>query len=242
MPRGRPVSDFELGQIKAYIENGKNYSEIGRLLQRTRACISLCASRLKRPDVVKLKPGPKRKCTERVLRRVKRSLRGRSLTCKSIIAHNNLQMSKWTIARALKRNGIRHRRMKKRPAWKPRHLANRLEFSRSHMSWNMEWRTVVFSDEKKWNLDGPDGFKCYWHCLGDNYRHYSKRVGGGKSIMLWCGFGYGGKFDLKVVTGRINAERYQQMLHEVDLVNNGELFGGQNWIFQQDNAPPHAVS
>lgn len=29
----------------------------------------------------------------------------------------------------------------------------------------MEWKSIVFSGEKKFNFDGPDGSKCYWHDL-----------------------------------------------------------------------------
>ncbi len=242
MARGILLSDFEKGQIVAYKDSGISNAAIGRLLSRSRACITLYLQRAANPPLMILKRGRPLKLTPRSLRQVRRTIRvSKVVSCSQLIARHRLRVSKPTLIRALKRANLRWRRMKKMPLWKPRHIEARLEFARVHMTWDAQWRKVIFSDEKKFNLDGPDGYKSYWHGLGDKYKHYSKRVGGGRSIMMWCAFGYGGKFNLHVLRGRVNAIGYQEMLEQVDLVENGELIAGEGFVFQQDNAPPHSV-
>jgi hypothetical protein len=56
-----------------------------------------------------------------------------------------------------------------------------------------DWSDVVFSDEKKFNLDGPDGFQHYWHDLRGEVRFLSKRKFGGGFLMVWAAFGLHGK-------------------------------------------------
>ena len=62
-----------------------------------------------------------------------------------------------------------------------------------------KWKHVIFSDEKTFNIDGQDGLKYYWHNLGKNFCYFSKILRGGKSLILWLAFVFGGKFNLQVV-------------------------------------------
>ena len=47
-----------------------------------------------------------------------------------------------------------------------------------------EWRKVVFSDEKKFNLDGSDGFQKYWHAKNFPEENYSTRHSGERSLIM----------------------------------------------------------
>jgi len=69
------------------------------------------------------------------------------------------------------------------------HKDLRLTWAKDHMTWNNEWHKVVWSDEKKFNLDGPDGFSYYWHDLRKEEEIFSTRAQGGGSVMIWASFG-----------------------------------------------------
>ena len=83
-----------------------------------------------------------------------------------------------------------------RPPLKPEHKQARLEWCWEHMSWTEEWTHIIFSDEKKFNPDGPDGFHLYWHDLRkENKSIFSLQFGGG-SVMIWGAFSSSGKTEL----------------------------------------------
>ena len=48
-----------------------------------------------------------------------------------------------------------------------------------------EWRKFVFLDEKKFSLDGLDGFQTYWLVKKYPEENYSTRHSEGGSLMIW---------------------------------------------------------
>lgn len=97
---------------------------------------------------------------------------------------------------------------------------------------------VIFSDEKKFNLDGPYGFQYYWRDLRKNPVHFSRRNFGGGSLMVWGGFSLVGTLPLAFPSTRMNSDEYIGVLEAQllpFLVNNQDM----EWVFQQDNAAIH---
>ncbi|GBM02684.1 Transposable element Tc3 transposase [Araneus ventricosus] len=89
------------------------------------------------------------------------------------------------------------------------HIIKRLQWARNHMSYDDKWMAALFSDEEKWNLDGPDGNIKYWHDLRKEPVSLFSRQSGGGSVMVWAAFGFNGKVGLAFLDGRQNSPKYR---------------------------------
>ena len=97
----------------------------------------------------------------------------------------------------------------------------------------------MLSDEKKLNLDGPDGFKFYWHDLWEEPKIFSKRQFGDGSVMIWAGVSSNGCWDIAFISTRENFKNFIQTL-ERSMVPQFYKFCELNGVFQQDNVVIHS--
>ena len=66
------------------------------------------------------------------------------------------------------------------PQMTPKHTENRVKWCRTFISKGEAfWNAVVFSDEKTFNGDGPDGLASYWQDLHSKERMFYKSKNGG---------------------------------------------------------------
>jgi hypothetical protein len=168
----------------------------------------------------------------------------KSISLKQIKSDLKLSRSKSTICnlqwRVIRRNlNVKSMKKIKKPMLTKQHELLRMNWTKVYIHWKTEWDRVLFSDEKKFNLDGPDGYRHYWHDLRKEPLIFSKRHSGGGSVMVWGGFGRNGKTSLALVAGKSDSSDYIQTL-KTNLIPFGRKICRKNWIFQQDNAPIHA--
>lgn len=240
MPRGKFLSEFEKGAIIAYSSEGLSSRAISERIGRSKTVINNFLANKESYGKNNAGKGRPYKPSEREIRAVVLLAATGRYSCSEILQQTKLPVCRKTINNIINRAGhITYTSKLVQPPLMAHHKLARLEFARTVMSWDDRWITVVFSDEKKFNLDGPDGWKLYWHDLRREKEIFSKRQLGGGSVMVWGCFSFNGVGPLAIISERLNSEGYRAILDKC-LVPNGEAMGGPEWIFQQDNAPIHS--
>ncbi|GBM84936.1 Transposable element Tc3 transposase [Araneus ventricosus] len=101
-----------------------------------------------------------------------------------------------------------------------------------------KWDDVIFSDEKKFNLDGSNGFRYFWYDIRKEKEIFSKCTFGGGSVMVWGSFETEGATPIVFVQGRMNSESYVDILAD-NLLPETLLITSGDYLLQQDNASVH---
>ena len=238
MGRGKSLSEFEIGQILAYQSEGKSGRWIANRMNRSKSAIN---EFLKNPEQYgqAQRSGRPRTLSDRDRRHVLRLLTDENRSCSSAKNELGLDCHRSTIYRAARETEhVDFKKANHKPPLSKEHRAARVDFAKKYIDFGDNWSPIMFSDEKKFNLDGPDGFHYFWSDLRKEEKIFSKRQFGGGSVMVWAGISFNGTTDIAFLTPKMNSEDYQKVL-ESHLIPVFHEFCGTNGTFQQDNAPIH---
>ncbi|KAF0748806.1 hypothetical protein AaE_007242 [Aphanomyces astaci] len=134
---------------------------------------------------------------------------------------------------------LKYKKRKATPRLTSAHKKARVEWAKSHVDLGLGWNQVVFSDEKKFNLDGPDGLQYYWHDLRKDEQTFLSRQNGGGGVMIWAGFSSQGRTEVAVLQGRQDSYAYCDTVANY-LLPFVHAHHPDGFVFQQDNASIHA--
>lgn len=120
------------------------------------------------------------------------------------------------------------------------HKSARVDFSKQFVGKSYrDMPNIIFSDESLVEVDTKGGG--IWRTIGEYPEEaFYEQVQHPTSVMIWGAIGpYGYRSDLLWFNQRVNSQYYCQ-----SLINNRIFFNlysnfGSNWVWQEDNAPPH---
>ncbi|CAK9809220.1 Transposable element Tc3 transposase [Anthophora quadrimaculata] len=240
MGRGKQLDKSEIDQILLLRSQNKTITKIEKLLNRSRHVVY---NFLKSPKIYgkRKSTGRPPATTERDRRAILHVASNCKGTARKIAEEAGVSANVRTVRRILQRSKhIQRKKLKAKPPLSEQHKEARLKFARDHVWWRKKWRNVIFSDEKKFNLDGPDGWNYYFHDLRKEEQYLSRRQMGGGNVMVWAGIGYHDKTDINFLSGRVNSEKYIKLIDD-QLSKHATRIAGCTFIFQQDNAAIHTA-
>ena len=242
MPRQAQLTEFEKGQIDELKKQNLNGREIAKRINKSQSMVSRY---LKNPIEYgkRFCGGRPSKLSERTRRQIINEAAKTGSSANSLRESLSLNVSKSTIIRCLNSTSLfKYQKANQAPKLTQVLMNRRANWAEKMVEYGSEnWNRIIFSDEKKWNLDGPDGHKYYWHCLRNDPRVVFSRQNGGGSLMVWGGIWSDGTTKLAFLDGNQNSNSYIYTLSEY-LLPAANLRFGTEYVFQQDNASIHTAN
>jgi IS30 family transposase len=239
MGRGKTLSDEEKGRIRGLREAGVGIRAIARKTKRSPDAVLRVLQRLKQPPRREKRFGRPTALSEKTLRRLVRSAAKGDASAFQLKDQLSLDCSTRTVRRSISAvDWLVYSKMENTLQLSAAHKQTRLEWAKKMVVRPGDWGQIIFSDEKKWNMDGPDGLQHYWRDLRQPPRQTNSRQMGGGSVMVWVGFSALGKTELAVLVDRQASSHYVYTLSEY-LLHFAHRHYGVAFVFQQDNAAIH---
>lgn len=186
--------------------------------------------------------GPKPKTNRRDESRIRRAVasieeRQERVTASKVQEKCDLQqLSTRTIRRKLSSMGLSYGKAKKRIVLTTKQKDDRLEFARKGLTGCTNWTKTIFTDEKRFNADGPDSW-CSW-MRKDSRIVRNRRQQGGPSIQVWGMIMPGPLLVVIELPPRGGSAEFMEFIEARVLPTIRSIFG-DDFIFQQDNCSTH---
>jgi DDE superfamily endonuclease len=187
----------------------------------------------------------RRKITEREVKCLIREAIKSECSSAQLVKIQKLNISARHVRGLLKNPGnLVFKKKKTSPKLTKRHRVARVTFSIEWLGKILQIRKCIFSDYKKWTLDGPLGLQKCWQLKGAPPKECMRRNMEGGSVMMWGGFSIKGTTALAFVESTQKAADHVETLENHLLPHLHEHFlkrGAIDAWFQQDNASIHTA-
>lgn len=243
MGRAKDLTDEEKQTIIK--ENAKKTScaciarILGRHVKTINRFLRDPSARKARSDKGKLKA-----VNTRDIRKIKREvIKKPGSTSKTIFKNSGLNDVPKTTRNRILSTIAKVKSPEKKPPLTQRHMLLRVEWARSYMKQDM--KCVIFTDETRATLDGPDGWSKGWVGFEGKLHYRFRRHQGGGGVMLWAGIVNNEIVGpIMVPEGvKINSANYCTLLDDclVQWLDDQTLNRRKKLVFMQDNAPSHSA-
>jgi DDE superfamily endonuclease/transposase len=159
------------------------------------------------------------------------------ITSTNILEKAHVGVSAVTVQRFLKAEGYKYANSKREIVLSNAHKVARVEICKKWLIEGAASRNIVFTDETRFCLDGPD-HDMSWQQPGDRRKRPMRQQGGG-GIMIWGMLLPSGQLRYTEVKGSLNSAKYKKLLQDFALPT-AEAVLGDDYLWQQDNAPAHS--
>jgi len=248
--KGKELTSFERGQIKAHRAWGLSYKQIARLLNKSPNTIGTTIAKEKDQlqGISKPRSGRPRITTSRDRRSIQRIVKKfPDASYAKIRAETGIQISDSTLYRILSDFNMEHWIAKKRPVLTKDQAKARLKWAEERKDWTFDdFKKVIFTDEcslERGSGKRPVWIWCYKHQrLSPGFvQTYDK--GKNLSIMIWAGVWLGDRSNIAFLQYDNAAPKkgYSARSYEWILEDQIPQIYEPGMIWQQDNASIHTA-
>jgi transposase len=228
---------------------GKTRNEVAQILNCSKRTVQRQLKRFKETGCFndKTRSGRNKKLTpeieEQIVAWIEEDRRNSAPKLKALVLDKfNVDVNERSIGLLLKKLGYFGGVCARKPLFREINKAKRLAFALEHVDKPLEfWKSVLYTDEKKFELVNSKRRIYCWKKKGEELRHDTIQPTvkhGGGSIMMWGCFLGERVGDLHRVQGIMKKEDYHSILQH-HAIPSGIRLHGRGFVLQQDNDPKH---